>query len=493
MKSKSMLRISAILLAALTLLLASCGESGSPDETKPAASAAAETVPGSDTPVETEPVFADADFGGRDFVIYMRSEKMASYPGMYIDAEETNGDVMNDSVVSRNTLVEKKFNLNITTIQVDSPHNTVKNEISGGTVGYDLILDRRETMASLATGGCLANLVDCGVDYTTAWWAGECVETYTVQNKLFFVANDVSVSNLAGGEFYYFNTRIVDDFKLTSPYDYVKENKWTWETFITMVNGVSNEAAEGVIGTYGLCSSPSGINAFLSSGIRYVTKVGDEYKCLIYTEYADRAQRVIDLLKDSFKDPAHVIERTAAVKISDSTKTYSNDYDHIRGLFAEGHFLFISGNMKVSNQFLDMQDTYGVVVYPKLDSDQERYYTPLDTYAIIWCVPNATNVDAAKSMQVLDYWAYQSSKSVMPAYYEVTLKSKRAANTDGANMLDLIKETICYDITDILGLTDVEKGINAVFTSGSISTFKSFDSKIKLSIKKLMEQLDAIE
>ena len=38
---------------------------------------------------------------------------------------------------------------------------------------------------------------------------------------------------------------------------------------------------------------------------------------------------------------------------------------------------------------------------------------------------------------VMEYWAYQSSRTVMPAYYEVVIKYRRVNDPDAHQMLDI--------------------------------------------------------
>ena len=47
---------------------------------------------------------------------------------------------------------------------------------------------------------------------------------YEIGGKLFIMANDTSVSNLAGARFFFFNKNLVKDYQLTSPHTYIQDS-----------------------------------------------------------------------------------------------------------------------------------------------------------------------------------------------------------------------------------------------------------------------------
>ena len=460
-----------VLLLVFSVLATSCAEKKQGDDTTaPVTTAAA--APDSTEPAETEPQFVFKNYGGATFTVYMRSETSGSYPGRYIDTEEVSEHISSE-VYRRNSIIEQAFGVDIQTIQVSDPYKTVVTDISGGTVEYDLLLDRRVNLAGLAKQGALHDLNEMGWDYSKPWWDSKSAEQYEIGGKLYVVSNDVSVANLSGARFFYFNKKMVDDRKLYDPYELAGKNEWVLDKFLEMVSCVENTEPEGTLGIYGLlmetgASNGNYIHLLTGCGVRQTTWVDGKLVTAFETEL-EKIQNVFDKVKPVFENPALTLTYDQAEKI-DSSGTFPNKYDRGRSRFAQGHFLFVQNGMGVAAQFADMEgDGYGVIPNPKYDSDQPEYAHKIDKYSLIWAVPEATGtVDFERVSLIMDYWAYQSSLTVMPAFYEITIKTKRVSDPIAPQMLDIVKDTICYELADLFGIK-VADGLDKAYTTGSVT------------------------
>lgn len=147
--------------------------------------------------------------------------------------------------------------------------------------------------------------------------------------------------------------------------------------------------------------------------------------------------------------------------------------------------------MLVSDQFKDMSKGFGIAPNPKYDSEQENYYHKMDKYSLIWAIPNSKNLDVERVGVVMEYWAYQSSRTVMPAFYEVVIKFRRASDPDAHEMLDIIKGSIRYDVSELFQ-TAITTTIWKGYTSGNLSSMwsqnkKSIDAAISVFYQKISE------
>ena len=105
-----------MLLAAILLATVSCGSSGSTDSDG--------TTSGSETTTETSaettaPVplssLRKEDFGGRTYTMLGVSDSsMSALAPNELDAQELNGDIVNDTVYNRNRKIEDLYNVKIT-------------------------------------------------------------------------------------------------------------------------------------------------------------------------------------------------------------------------------------------------------------------------------------------------------------------------------------------------------------------------------------------
>lgn len=156
-------RITAPLLAAAMFctLLAACAQ------TPAAESTGSDTSPADTAPVtaaETEAPTAlstlpTADYGGHIFRVLHENQE-----NQQVDIEtvgEENGDVLNDLVFRRNSLVEEQYNIKIDASNADggTVNSTIQKQVSAGLTEYDLYFHNC-TVISTATGGYLYNLYD---------------------------------------------------------------------------------------------------------------------------------------------------------------------------------------------------------------------------------------------------------------------------------------------------------------------------------------------
>lgn len=471
-----------ILMIVLSVYMVSCADTaGNADETTASPSvidtaASTEVV----TAEDTTPVFPEANYGGDSFVVISRSPSASSYPAFYIGTEEPT-DVMSSAVYTRNTLTEEKYGIKIEQIVSDSIDTSIRNGISSGTMDFDVVLNQRDKLAALATSGYLYDFNNLGIDFTNPWWDSNCAEGYEINGKLFIMANDTSVSNLAGARFFYFNKNLIKTYQLTSPYTYIEENNWTLDNFLSLVNAVYSDDGDQVRtgnDIYGLlmetgASNGNAIHMLVGCGVELSSK--DDSGMLTIDLDIEKIDNIFGKLSEVLKGET-CITYTDASDGAD-VSAFGNKYNYGRNLFSQGHFLFVQANMGVSNQVSDMEgEGYGIAPNPKYDSEQETYYHKMDKNSNIWGIPNSESLDFTMIANVMDYWAYESSRTVMPAYYEITIKTRRVNDAYDTVMLDLIKSTIVYDLSEVYGI-DVTDALWTGYSNNSLTSAWATQSK----------------
>jgi ABC-type glycerol-3-phosphate transport system substrate-binding protein len=475
------IRTSALILAALMLLMSVACAAGNESEPETTVGTATGSDVSAETTVDNTPKFAEADYGGKDFIVYSRSSTAASYSGKYIDSDNVI-DTMSEAVYLRNLAVEEKYNVVISTLEVDSPNANIRNHISAGEVPYDIVLDRRSYLGALAQEGYFYDFNNLeNVDFSQAYWDSNAANGYEVAGKLFFMVNDVSVGNLAGARFFYFNKQLIKDYNLENPYDLVRDNKWTLDKFFSMVTSVSTDNGDGIWDgndTYGMISEDGASNGnimhlLVGCGIRF-TEVNPD-GTLTTNAYSEKTDTIMSKVAAGLLNNHFAITYQTASTGADTTN-YANIYDFGRALFSQDHSLFIQGNMGVADQFREMKSDYGVVPNPKYDEAQESYYHKMDKFSLIWAIPKC-NMDYDRLGVIVEYWAYQSSKTVMPAYYEITIKTKRVQEETASQMLDLIKGTILYDLSEVYS-TDIASVLYSGYQTGKLSSSWASSKKI---------------
>ena len=446
--------------------------------------------------VSSGPEFAEADYGGRDFTVYMRTSTLIHYAGIYIFCPENATDLVNEQTAARNAMVEEKYGVNLRFIENDEPSSTVRTDVAGGFIPYDLVLEGRYAFQSLAADGLLRNFLDLDIDYTTEWWDANARRIYGYKNRLFVMPNDISVSNLAGVRFLWFNKDVLNNFHLSLPYEYVARNEWTLDNFIEMVKGVSAPGAEGHIGTYGLAYGGETRDFMLTGLGAFEVEVdeNDDLVCRIGTDYAEKTQDYFDKIRAVGEDPNYCIDYSTARELDyRNSRRYSDMFTHTRALFSQGHFLFIETSMGAAlRDFEETPGGVGVVMNPKYSADQPDYYHKVDRNALIWAMPADPNADTGMLKNILDYWAWASHRTVMEAYYELTLKTKRASDPVMAEMLDTVKGSVRYYITDIFK-ADVGSFITQAYTTSVKNAWRTYAKQIPNAFAELQETIERIE
>lgn len=483
---KSTLRFTSLFLICLILLTScafvSCADTGSEGEVTTVPPAATQNTPDTAevTEADTTPVFTEANYGGENFVVISRSPTASSYPAFYIGTEEPT-DVMSSAVYTRNINTEEKYGIKIEQMVGDKISTSVRNGVDSGMLDFDVILEQRENLASLATSGYLYDFNSLNIDYTRPWWDANCAEGYEIGGKLFIMANDTSVSNLAGARFFFFNKNLIKDYQLTSPHTYIQDNKWTIDNFLTLVNSVYTDDGDGVrtgSDIYGLlmetgASNGNAIHMLVGCGVNFSEKDAN-----------DQLTVNLDLEKidNIFGKFSAVLKGENCLTYTDASNgaeysEFGNKYNYCRNLFAQGHFLFVQGNMGVSYQMSDMEgDGYGIAPNPKYSEDQESYYHKMDSKSNIWGIPNSETMNYEMISNVMDYWAYESSRTVMPAYYEITIKTRRVNDPFDTMMLDIVKSSIVYDISEVFGI-DVTTALWNGYSNNSLASAWATQSK----------------
>ena len=494
-----MLRIMAAVLAVLLCAAAviACGEDA---QASPSGGTAAPSDGGDVPAVEEtteddgEPELPDMDFGGDEFKFIARGEA-SSYNDRWIDTEEMDGEVVNDAVFERNRAAEEKFNCKITLQPEPEVNNVIVKAVMAGDTPYFAAWAMKNDIANGVQKHVyldLNQLPHC--DYYASYWDKNCVEELSIAGKLYMAASDISMSNLTAPRFLYFNKKIMSDYGLKSPYDYVHDNEWTLDNFLPMVAAVSEDLnGDGVMDRedkFGMLTEDGAGNGnilyfLVGSNIRSTTNDEDGIPQLSF--FGEKTQTVIEKVAAVLKSKETCIEYNVCAKGADYSQ-FNHLYEYCRSLFAAGHFMFVQNGCYESIQFTDMADDYGVAPNPKYDSAQENYYHRTDPYNTLLCIP-ITNTDLERTGLLLEWLSWKSSKTVLPAFYETTVKLKRQRDETAMEMLDIVKNSIYYDIADIygLGISDV------IWTSYNkedlASTYAKNEAKMQKNLDKLVASL----
>jgi hypothetical protein len=176
------------------------------------------------------------------------------------------------------------------------------------------------------------------------------------------------------------------------------------------------------------------INALVTSfGIPYTAMDAEGYPTLSFM--GERTVTAFDTVKAALGDKATV-------------HSYSGEtLEIISGMsdmFSANRALFMSQTINCASVMRAMDADFGILPSPKLDEEQERYYTQVLENASVIGIPSVVS-DVGMSATILEALGAASSEIVTPAYYDTALRTKFTRDEESAEMLDLIRESIVYD------------------------------------------------
>lgn len=489
-------RIFALLLAVLmasSVIACASDASGTTDTTAaPTASTTAPTDTTAAPETELTPDLPDVRFDGTELVIIHNPAVQSYYYEPWIYAENITGDIINDAVYKRNMTIENKYGVKIVSIEDTNPANTAGLASQAQSDEYDLAMCKISHVGTIAPKGMLHNIADLPyVNYDNPWWDSNVVDGLTIDGKLYGMVSDISMMTLSGVRGILFNRDLVKDYVLDDPYDLVKNNKWTLDKMAEMTLAVSadlnGDTAYDNNDRFGMLTEVSNNikNFVLAAGINLTTVNAEGDIEIAFMN--EKTINVIEKCRAFLLDPVKCIDYTTL-----QSMTSESVYSYGRKLFAADQFLFTQGGAMLFDELnaANMDSEYGIVPNPKFDESQEEYYHCPDINTSMVTIPSANTTEDLERLGILlEELAYQSHKTTYPAYYETIIKLRRAVVPELGEMMDIIKGSINYELSDQFGI-DTVTVINQAFNTGSITAaFDAGEKAITLKLKQLSEKL----
>ncbi len=392
---------------------------------------------------------ADADL---NFLSHIEIEDMDGYnfrilnrKGMVNEqyVEEETGDIINDAVYRRNETVKNLFNIEISSIE--SASNTADdalNTILAGDDQFDIIFPHSRSAFSYAIQNALVNFNDIEtIDLSKEWWAKDIVDSANINGHLYVLDGDISTHRLSYAFAMYFNKRIFDELGLDYPYSKVLDGTWTFDEFSKLVKQGSKDLnGDGLIKVeddqfgYATRDWYGPIEVIYTGGQRIYTKNAKGIPAL-----SINSNKTVEIFSKFF---ALANSEDVFMQL-DKIKMYSGDH------FTEGRAMFADRGLGSAKSMRSMNDEFGILPWPKFTLDDE-YKTVVNGHASLLIMP-VTVPDYNKSGKIIEALCAVGSRDVIPAFYDVSLKTKFSRDAESEDMIDVIKESIIYDLGYIAG------------------------------------------
>ena len=96
--------------------------------------------------------------------------------------------------------------------------------------------------------------------------------------------------------------------------------------------------------------------------------------------------------------------------------------------------------------------------------------------------------DPDRAAAIMSYWSYLSHDTVVDAFYEITLTYKRLNAPEDSDMLDLIRDSMRYEISTVwdMGITSIVAGTGQ--GSGLASAYQKRKSVIERKLNEVSQK-----
>lgn len=422
--------ISLILSACLTVpLLVSCGESPenadtevkSSDNSNADAEIIAETEPEEEYLTDGLP---DTDFAGYEFRIAYGTDDLN-----YSVAEDYTGTPVVDAVRESTLYIEDRFNVKVSPTVYENSVDAFKNSIVAGDNAYDISFSPDWAAYPMSKDGYLTDLFTIEqFDFTKPWWPSIMIENLSVCGSLYCSSNYISYLGLDWTRVLFVNKNYAERYNLALPYDTVREGAWTLDAMISYVTGASTDLnGDGKIDANDEVGFTTGNQTFYclqdDVGIKVYTRDADDIPCLDFD--VDRVDVYVTKMRSLMESDDYI----------NPGDFYGAD------IFRSGKALLEFGILGLAySSYREADFTYGFLPAPKFDENQESY--------ISCCTdrPMAIPITAVGEQldiigTVCEALSCRNYNTVLPVYFESTMKSRLADAPDDAEMLQLIADT----------------------------------------------------
>ncbi|MCL1794385.1 MAG: extracellular solute-binding protein [Oscillospiraceae bacterium] len=394
------------------------------------------------------PDIPDADYGGHKFTILVALNFVSEeYFWNDFDAEEENGDTINDAVYRRNTYVEDTYNVKIVTVRksiLDMVETeglkSIRTSVSSGDYTYDAALLSTYSACPLATEGLLMDLNSMApLDLSKPWWDAKANEDLMIKGKMFYTAGDISNVASNATNAILFNKKLVQELGLEDPYPYVKEGKWTFDKLMEMALPASADLNGD--GKYDFEDRYGGL-IWDNSLMAMVNAVGEQ--CAKIDASGEivltfNSEKTLDIF-DKFTD--FLFDKTQALGYQ------RQDWAGVRAnqMFENNQALFYLKMIDEVPHLRAMEVDFGILPYPKFDENQKNYYNTVDVWHTGFICAPVLQEDASRTGAIFEALSAESKYTLRPAYYDRALKGKHARDDESQEMLDIIFSTRNYDV-----------------------------------------------
>ena len=487
--------IFAVIIMTALLVIAACS---APDDnkkenpgnninvTQPESSAEAE-------PERFTPNLPDMDFNGYEFRALVPVNNI--YGTYTFSVNEESGDIINDAIYRRNRYIEEKYNAALKEIIIDDfwkLNDTFRKSVMTGSDDFDVCLQIDRYAYDLAVEGYAISADKLPyLDITQSWYKQDINDTISISNKYFIAYSDECMSLYESYGVMCFNKKLAADLDVENLYSLVNGGAWTYDKFFALCRYATSDLdGDGKMtdtDRWGIVSADDWFlsNFWVCAGIRTVVKDSDGKVVLNISN-----EKFYNVMEKAHQNifGGEKIYFSAGIDAAANLKPRS-EQDGARDIsfqqFENNTALFFSAFLGRVPRLRAMEADFGLIPFPKYDENQNRYYARVPGG---WpkIVPNHIQ-DTERTSVLLEALAAESRNTVVPAFKEVSLRTKFTRDDESSEMVDIIFDTGFMDLGDIMWLDIRDTFMSEIRGNGN---FASTAEKNSAKFQKILDKVN---
>lgn len=437
----------------------------------------------------------DIRYDDYQFRVLTKGITNVHWKSLDIAADEINGEPLNDAVYNRNLAVQEKYG--VTVVDIHGNYNDLAGDarktIAAGEDAYDMLCFQA---ASLITDGYLVNLYEIPyMNLEQPYYDQNIIESFTIMGKLFSVTGDMLTMDNDATWCVQFNKKIAEDLSLSrvygkSMYEIVESGDWTmdvlYETSKLAVKDIDGDGVmKELVDVWGYQTQNQNTYMMFAGAGEVLARVDSDG----YPSYALSSERVFSVLE---KVIGFQIDSDIGLN-ADSVIGYADVWGEVMDTnFQQSLALYNIAGLNRVTLFRAMEVDFGILPMPKYDENQDNYYSSVVIGCANYITVPKTASDLERTGIIIEALSHESRYTLLPAYYDNTLKTKASRDEESGAMLDLIFATTVFDIGEFFNWGGIHGTVSNLKDSGKISStlaavYATVETKIEETINAIRE------
>ena len=503
MKSNLLMRLLACLLVvvmtlSMALSMTSCANE-QPDDKAPVD----DTDNADEQPEEPENAriptdLPESNFNGATFTILewtvddQQTPNTRWMPWEEADVDDTNGDLINDSVYNRNAAVEEQYGVVISKVYASVNNvgldymTTVRSMNTTGDDSYQLLTLRSVNIGTLTLENMMHNIADSQyINLEKPWWNQDSVTSLSLGGNIYWASSELLLRDKGATACIFYNGRIAEDNGFDNLYELAQDGEWTMEELVSTATIAATENGDNVWNENDIWGAVCGDDTvnylYNGAGLKFATITEDGY-----LEYNFGSDKQISTLKSIFDEVMYA-------------EFYANTFSNPNAKnvkFGNDNVLYHFGMIKDVTTHRQMETNYGILPIPKYDEAQENYSSLVWMHhdTILGIPATVKNTDMAEI--VLEALSAESYYTVYRDFYDTVIMGRSARDQQSKEMLQIIFDTRSFDpglIWDNTPFAGKILRLSATGTSDIASLWASYKDAIDDRVTELNEKIDELE